>query len=49
MKKHSVIVLLVLSVVLGASSFAASPQLVGVDHWVDNGNIRFVIQAPSGI
>jgi pimeloyl-ACP methyl ester carboxylesterase len=43
MKKYSVTVLFVLGIILGATSFAASQSVKGVEHWVNNVNIRLYV------
>lgn len=43
MKKNSVTVLLAVGAVLGVVTLAASQTTKGVEHWVDNGNIRLYV------
>lgn len=43
MKKNSVTILLVVCLVLGTLSIASSQPVNGVEHWVDNGNIRLYV------
>lgn len=43
MKESSVTILLVVCLVLGIWSLAVSEPVKGVEHWVDNGNIRLYV------
>jgi pimeloyl-ACP methyl ester carboxylesterase len=43
MKKNSVTILFVVCLVLGTWSLAVSQPVKGVEHWVDNGNIRLYV------
>ena len=43
MKKNSVTILLVVCLILGTLSIASSQPVNGVEHWVDNGNIRLYV------